>query len=72
METQKIKTAVLILNWNGKHWLEKFLPNVIEHSNDAEVIIADNNSSDDSIKFLEENHPNIHIIQNDGSLQDNQ
>ena len=67
METQKIKTAVVILNWNGKHWLEKFLPNVIQHSNDAEVIIADNNSSDDSIKFLEENYPNIRIIQNDGN-----
>ena len=67
METQKIKTAVVILNWNGKSWLEKFLPNVIQHSNDAEVIIADNNSSDDSIKFLEENHPNIRIIQNDGN-----
>ena len=67
METQKIKTAVVILNWNGKHWLEKFLPNVIQHSNDAEVIIADNNSSDDSTKFLEENYPNIRIIQNDGN-----
>ncbi|MDG2060022.1 MAG: glycosyltransferase family 2 protein [Flavobacteriales bacterium] len=67
METQKIKIAVVILNWNGKHWLEKFLPNVIQHSNDAEVIIADNNSSDDSIKFLEENYPNIRIIQNDGN-----
>ena len=63
METQKIKTAVVILNWNGKHWLEKFLPNVIQHSNDAEVIIADNNSSDDSIKFLEENYPNIQRFQ---------
>lgn len=68
METQKIKTAVVILNWNGKHWLEKFLPNVIQHSNDAEVIIADNNSSDNSIKFLEENYPNIRIIQNDGNF----
>ena len=68
METQKIKTAVVLLNWNGKHWLEKFLPNVIQHSNDAEVIIADNNSSDDSIKFLEENYPNIRIIQNDGNF----
>ena len=67
METQKMKTAVVILNWNGKDWLEKFLPNVIQYSNDAEVIIADNNSSDDSIKFLEENYPNIRIIQNDGN-----
>jgi len=68
METQKIKTAVVILNWNGKNWLEKFLPNVISNSLDSEVIIADNNSSDDSIKFLEENYPNIRIIQNDGNF----
>ena len=63
METQKMKTAVVILNWNGKHWLEKFLPNVISESSDATVIVADNNSSDDSIKFLQENYPNIRIIQ---------
>ena len=64
METQKIKTAVVILNWNGKNWLEKFLPNIISNSTDSEIIIADNDSSDDSIKFLEENYPNIRIIQN--------
>ena len=40
METQKIKTAVVILNWNGKDWLEKFLPNVISNSEDSEVIIV--------------------------------
>jgi len=68
METQKMKTAVVILNWNGKHWLEKFLPNVISESSDATVIVADNNSSDDSIKFLKENYPNIRIIQNDGNF----
>ena len=68
METQKMKTAVVILNWNGKHWLEKFLPNVISESSDATVIVADNNSSDDSIKFLEEKYPNIRIIQNDGNF----
>jgi len=62
-----MKTAVVILNWNGKHWLEKFLPNVISNSLDATVIVADNNSSDDSLKFLEENYPNIRIIQNDGN-----
>ena len=55
METQKrkIKTAVVILNWNGKDWLAKFLPTVIKHSNDAEIIIADNGSTDDSLIFLE-------------------
>jgi hypothetical protein len=67
METQKMKTAVVILNWNGKHWLEKFLPNVISNSLDATVIVADNNSTDDSVSYLKENFPNIQIIQNNGN-----
>jgi GT2 family glycosyltransferase len=58
-----LKTAVVILNWNGKKFLEKFLPGVIEQSASvAEIIIADNDSSDDSIDYLEKNHPGIKII----------
>ena len=67
MEAQKIKTAVVILNWNGKHLLEKFLENVIWQSPNAEVIVADNNSTDGSVSYLQENYPNIRIIQNDGN-----
>ena len=67
METQKMKTAVVILNWNGKHWLEKFLPNVIFNSSDVTVIVADNNSTDNSVSFLQEKFPEIQIIQNDGN-----
>jgi len=45
--------------------MEKFLPSVIAHSlEDADVYVADNNSTDDSIPFLKENYPQIHIIQN--------
>jgi GT2 family glycosyltransferase len=59
-----LKTAVVILNWNGKKFLEKFLPGVIINSrNSADIIIADNASSDDSIAYLENNHPDIRIIQ---------
>ena len=54
MINQKVKIAVVILNWNGKGFLEKFLPNIIKYShNDAEIIIADNASEDDSVPFLE-------------------
>ena len=67
METQKMKTAVVILNWNGKHWLEKFLPNVILNSSDVTVIVADNNSTDNSVSFLQEKFPEIQIIQNEGN-----
>lgn len=58
-----MKTAVVILNWNGKKFLEKFLPGVLRHSSPlAEIIIADNASSDDSLAYLEKNHPEIRII----------
>lgn len=63
------RIAIIILNWNGKKFLEKFLPSVIQFSkNEAEVIIADNASTDDSISFLRSGFPQIRIIQhNDNS-----
>ena len=64
METQKIKTAVVVLNWNGKAWLEKFLPTLIEYSNEATVFVADNASTDDSIVFVKNNFPSVKIIIN--------
>ncbi len=58
--------AVVILNWNGKGFLEKFLPSVIDCNADfAEIIVADNASSDDSIQFLKSKYPQIKIIQNE-------
>ncbi len=57
--------AVVILNWNGKKFLEKFLPNVIRYSkDDAEVIVADNASTDGSIESLQRHFPDIRIIEN--------
>lgn len=57
--------AVVILNWNGKHYLQKFLPSVMESDySNLEIIVADNASTDDSINFLQEHYPQIKIIQN--------
>ncbi|MFN8238357.1 MAG: glycosyltransferase family 2 protein [Chitinophagales bacterium] len=60
------KISVVILNYNGKGWLEKFLPNVIEHSTypNAEIIVADNASTDDSMAFMASHHLAIRVIQN--------
>jgi hypothetical protein len=59
------KTAVVILNWNGKSFLEKFLPSVLKHSRGyADVIVADNASSDGSVGFLKTDFPEVEIIQN--------
>jgi len=61
------RIAIVILNWNGKELLEKFLPSVATHSNRewADVIIADNASTDDSKSFLKENYPDLQLIQLD-------
>ncbi|MEE4176415.1 MAG: glycosyltransferase family 2 protein [Bacteroides sp.] len=56
--------AVVILNWNGKSFLEKFLPSVIQYTPDwARVVIADNASTDDSIDFLAKHFPDLQLIQ---------
>ncbi|MGY8980025.1 MAG: glycosyltransferase family 2 protein [Flavobacteriales bacterium] len=64
METQKINTAIIILNWNGIDLLKKFLPTLIAKSKNANIYIADNASTDNSIKFLEDNYTSIKILQN--------
>ena len=59
-----MKIAIVILNWNGKELLEKFLPSVIKHSNQAAIYLVDNASTDDSVALIKENYPEVNIIQN--------
>lgn len=57
------RTAVVILNWNGRKMLEQFLPGILEYSHsDAEVIVADNASTDDSLQLLRERFPQVRQI----------
>ena len=60
----KNRLAIAILNWNGKKWLEKFLPIVVQHSPEADIYIIDNASEDDSVTFVENNFPSVRVIQN--------
>jgi GT2 family glycosyltransferase len=58
-----MRTAVVILNWNGLHWLQRFLPGVVERSADeADVIVADNASTDGSVVWLRAAHPEVRVI----------
>lgn len=59
------KLAVAILNWNGKNWLEKFLPSVVQFSQNADIYVIDNLSTDDSIAYLNTHFPTVKIIKND-------
>lgn len=62
-----MKVAIVILNWNGRQMMEQYLPSVVRYSADAEIIVADNSSTDDSIAWLASNYPQISIIR----LEDN-
>lgn len=59
-----MRTAVVILNWNGKHLLEQFLPKVVACSPNARVIVADNASTDDSVNWLKAEMPDVELIIN--------
>ena len=60
-----MKIAIVILNWNGRNLLKQFLPSVVNFSSEeAEVFVADNASSDTSLLFIKEHFPSVKIIQN--------
>ena len=58
------KVSVVILNWNGREMLRRFLPSVIEYSKgeDFEICVADNASTDDSVIMLRKEFPEVRLI----------
>ena len=62
---QNPSVAIVILNWNGRNFLEKFLPSVLASTyTHKKIIVADNASTDDSVEFLKVHYPQIEIIKN--------
>ncbi len=64
-----MRTAVVILNWNTKKYLSAFLPPLLDSCKgiDAEVVVADNASSDGSLDFVRSEFPSVRTI----ALDDN-
>ena len=60
--------ALVVLNWNGKEILERFLPEMLQYSKEATIYVIDNNSSDDSIDLLATKFPDIKRIINKENL----
>ncbi|HBE42820.1 MAG TPA: glycosyl transferase family 2, partial [Bacteroidales bacterium] len=62
-----MKTAVVILNWNGLKYLKMFLEDVIRHTVDTDtgIFVADNGSTDGSHEWIASNHKNVKIIRLD-------
>ena len=61
MSTQK-KISIVILNWNGADMMRRFLPSVLKHSAEAEVVVADNGSTDDSLAMLSREFPSVRQV----------
>ena len=60
-----MKTAIVILNWNGEKLLEQFLPSIVNFSaNESVIYVADNASTDASIAFVKEFFPAVNIVEN--------
>ena len=57
------KVSIVILNWNGQAYLQRFLPSVLAtRYGNCEIIVADNGSTDNSISWLREQHPGVRVI----------
>ncbi|HRX12893.1 MAG TPA: glycosyltransferase, partial [Draconibacterium sp.] len=59
-----LKIAIVILNWNGEKLFDTFLPSVLKYSNseNIEIIVADNASTDNSVNHLKQFYPSVKII----------
>jgi len=58
-----LKLSIIIINWNGKNLLERFLPSVVTFSEGFDIYVVDNKSSDDSVSYVKEKFPKIKLIE---------
>lgn len=63
-----MRTAVVILNWNGRHWLERFLPGVVQCSAGTDIVVADNGSTDGSVEWVMAQQPGVRCIRLERNL----
>ena len=54
--------AVVILNYNGEKLLRQFLPSVIQYSAEADIFVADNGSTDESVSLLRRDFPQVTVL----------
>jgi len=59
------KLAVVILNWNGINFLKQYIPFIVDYTSlQSDIYVIDNASTDNSVSFLKEKYPQVHIIIN--------
>lgn len=63
------RVKIVILNWNGRDYLERFLPSLVSRTPGAGIVVADNGSTDDSVRFLERSYPQVELLRLDRNLR---
>lgn len=67
--TDEFKVTVVILNWNGESLLRRFLPSIVRHLPDiAQLVVADNGSTDGSLQYVRSEFPSVRIKSFDTNL----
>lgn len=62
------KVAVVLLGWNGKKFLELFMPSVVASTYpNLDIVVADNASTDDSVEWLQQHYPTVRVIETGGN-----
>ena len=56
--------SIIIVNWNGRKYLNECITSLLEQTHKNEIILVDNASTDDSVAYVKEKFPHIKIIQN--------
>lgn len=60
---KSLSVSIVIPNWNGVYLMEKHLKNVIACSPDAEIVVADDMSTDGSVEYLRKNFPTVIVVE---------
>jgi GT2 family glycosyltransferase len=59
----KPKVSIIVVNWNGKKWLDRCIRSILDQSyGSIELIVVDNGSSDGSIKYMSGLYPEVIIV----------
>ena len=58
-----MRVAVVILNYNGERHLAHYLPSVVANSGGADIIVADNGSTDGSVQLLKSDFSSVQLIE---------
>ncbi|MBU1327468.1 glycosyltransferase family 2 protein [Patescibacteria group bacterium] len=64
MNKNALSVSIVLPNWNGAHLLEKNLPAIISAAGSVEIIVADDASSDGSVRLLKEKFPEVVVVEN--------